>query len=151
MIEKNGDVFTTEATFIAHGCNVDGVMGAGVAATVRSRYPSIYEAYKYVCDTGRFKVGDCYALMASDGKVILNLATQDRPGPHARYEWVAEALMEAASEAEGMMPEQDSILIAMPEIGCGIGGLDWEQVQILVESTESSFDAVEFEVWHYQP
>lgn len=31
MIEKNGDIFTTDAKYIAHGVNTKGLMGAGIA------------------------------------------------------------------------------------------------------------------------
>ena len=43
-----GDVFAdiTKPTIIAHGCNTRGVMGAGIALTIKNKFPGAYKKYR---------------------------------------------------------------------------------------------------------
>lgn len=55
-------------------------------------------------------------------KWIFNLMTQPRPGPSAKVKYIVSALEKALWRAE----ESNLSAIAMPRIGAGLGGLDWE-------------------------
>ena len=47
MIEyKNGDLLNVTEGIILHGCNGQGVMGAGVAKAIKMKYPEAFTAYK---------------------------------------------------------------------------------------------------------
>lgn len=149
MIERNGDVFTTDAYYIGHGVNCTGVMGAGIAKTVREKFPQTYYEYKRVCETGTFRPGS-YFIYQEGGKGIVNLATQDKPGPDARYPWLFNVLYRFSKRAR--QPEKVAkfgAVCAIPELGCGIGGLDWEGVKKVIETVEFVVPGFEYEVWHY--
>ena len=46
MIEyRKGDLMAVSSGIIAHGCNAQGVMGSGVAALVKAKYPGAFEQY----------------------------------------------------------------------------------------------------------
>jgi O-acetyl-ADP-ribose deacetylase (regulator of RNase III) len=145
VIERDGDVFDTEATFIGHGVNTVGVMGAGIAKTIRDKYPETYKYYRDRCLTGALTPGHTLATV-EDSRIILNMATQDEPGANARYEWVLGCLLNVA---QGIKRASRQATIAIPEIGCGIGGLKWDRVKELIEFTERVYPEVTFEVWHY--
>lgn len=100
----------------AHGCNCKGFMGAGIAGLVRRRHPKVYDAYKDLCDREQFKPGSVFA-MKSNGRWVFNLGTQDHPGPNARLEYIYRSI----KTMMGMVPERTQI--AIPALGCGIGGL----------------------------
>lgn len=125
---RTGDIFTSDAQALAHGCNCQGVMGAGIATQFKARYPEMYWLYRAQCTKGVFTPGYYYAFKADNGKLILNLATQDYPGKHARYEWIESSLRAVLKD----FPELKSI--ALPRIGCGIGGLTWERVKAIIET-----------------
>lgn len=138
---RTGDLFTTEAPALAHGVNIRGVVG-GIAAQFAARYGQLEHDYDAHCFVGQFYPGDVYAW---DGlvplePVIYNLATQDLPGPRARIEWVAFALANMATD----MRARGITRVAMPRIGCGIGGLTWDQVEPFVNALA---DIVDVEVW----
>ncbi len=149
MIIKHGDVFTTDATYIGHGVNCVGLMGAGIAKTVREQFPQVYAEYKYLCDTKYLRPGAvfCYP---ENGKVIVNLATQDKPGPDARYNAVFCSLYSFSSMAS--KPEKiakNGNIIAIPQIGAGIGGLEWDKVEKIIQTIEYLIPEIVYEVWIY--
>ena len=150
MIKRTGDVFTTDAFWIGHGCNIDGVMGAGVAKTVREDYPINYEAYRKRCMSNDVSVGDAL-FVYENGKIIVNLMTQDRPGPRARYDWIFKATLNAASKimnTNSHWSDKPKVM-AIPMIGAGIGGLEWGKVETILRSVEILVPGFEFEVWKY--
>lgn len=148
MIIKQGDLFTTDAKFIAHGVNCVGVMGAGVAWSVRDRFPETYLAYNQRCKQGKLGPGGLFAHFEND-KFIVNLATQDQPGAHARYEWVFECFYKLSRKLS-TLSNNEKITVAIPQIGCGIGGLEWEPVRKIIEAVEAIYPDVEYEVWIYE-
>jgi O-acetyl-ADP-ribose deacetylase (regulator of RNase III) len=80
------DLFSTLDDYIAHGVNCIGVMGAGVARTIKEKYPKAYEDYVEFC-RGKNKPGLLGLVKASvqpDGKVILNCFTQEMYGRDGR-------------------------------------------------------------------
>src|SRR6516165_4247416 len=115
-----GDLFDSdcEAGALAHGCNCQGSMGAGVAKTFRSRYPVMYEEYRKRCKAQpkQFNLGDCWLWKADDQPWVFNLGTQERYWRgRASYEAIETALrsMRQQAEADGLST------IAMPRIGVG--------------------------------
>ena len=115
-----GDLFTCGIPAIAHGVNCSGVMGAGIAVQFRQRYPQMYESYRKRCLRGEMKPGDVMPWKHDDGTVIFNLATQALPGPFANPWMITAAIGRMITEA---YHDFGVTRIAMPMIGCGLGGL----------------------------
>lgn len=152
-----------------HGCNTRGVMGAGVAKSIRAKWPGVFDEYKErlnemrdflskVAPTTDFHLhilGWVVPYQTPDRKVIANIMTQPtygRSGKHARYMGIARGLneffrdnhwLEWAKQA-GFDPREKPI--AIPKIGCTNGGLSWSFVKILFEEHEEKFD-VNFRVY----
>lgn len=125
-----GDLFTTpDLDALAHGVNCKGAMGAGIAVEFKKRWPEMARKYRTQCygntRGGPLKPGGFYAWRSPDGLWILNLATQDKPGPFATLRWIESSL----TLALGQFNERT---IGLPRIGCGIGGLAWDQVRDLL-------------------
>lgn len=142
MIVKTGNLFDTDALFIGHGVNTRGLMGAGIAKEFRKRYPNNYDYYSYYCDKGLLKPGFVMPFHENE-VVIFNMATQDKPGKFARYEWVESCAADAVRIASAIADRPTKI--AVPAIGCGIGGLEWNRVGAILEASERY--GVEWEVW----
>jgi len=124
-----GDLLASDERFIAHGCNTMGAMHAGIADQIRKKYPLVFHAYKREL-SGRFVPG--YAQMVAVGpeRTVFNLATQDYTGPHARLEWVYLAFRNMAEICAVYNIQR----VAIPEIGCGLGGLSWSDVEMSILS-----------------
>jgi len=133
---RQGDLFTTEHKYILHGTNSKGVMGSGVAKTVRSKYPEAYERYTLWCLKG-FRLGSSLLVHCGD-KTIINAVTQQNYGKVAEQtgsnpvRYVSyDAVATVFEELETLIPNST---IAMPLIGCALGGGDWSVVSAIIES-----------------
>jgi O-acetyl-ADP-ribose deacetylase (regulator of RNase III) len=120
---------------IVHGCNLKGVMGAGIAKTISSEWPDILPPYKAACADGTFVLGSVLPFAAGDGLTVLNWGTQVAPGPDARLE----AVSAAAETSFQMAVDYGWTKIGIPQVGCGIGGLDWDVVSQEITDIASDF------------
>lgn len=125
------DALEFDAPAFAHGVNIMGLMGGGIAYQVAQKYPMVEPAYRNACKTRKLRIGGCFPVTTSRAGasyVIYNLATQVQPGPHGS--------LTAVDIAVGRMVEHalDNGIdhIAMPRIGCGIGGLRWQDVMFIL-------------------
>lgn len=130
---KQGDLFQAREIAIAHGCNTQGVMGAGVARLVRDLYPTVYNRYAASCYDGQFRVGTAQALWADPerdaaDRLVYNLGTQRHPGADATAWGIFLAFANMAEDARVRHIDD----IAIPRIGCGIGGLTWPTVEAAI-------------------
>lgn len=130
----SGDLFANRfaARALAHGCNCQGSMGAGIATGFRDRYPEMFEEYRRRCKATprEFNLGDAWLWKAQGKPWVFNLGTQEGV-------WRARASYEAIETALTSMREQadheDIPSIAIPRIGVGYGGLSWNRVRTIVE------------------
>lgn len=151
MIKRKGNLFDTSLTHIGHGVNTKGVMGAGIAKEFRDRFPENYRVYKEWCDKKLFDPGETIAYLDVDQTNVKtywvhNIASQDKPGANARYDWLESALWRSVE----IVVEKGETSIAIPLIGCGIGGLEWSRVEDILFTIEESVPYFDFEVWKYE-
>ena len=129
-----GDLFDNdyEAVALAHGCNCQGSMGAGIAKTFRERYPEMYEEYRERCkaEPRAFNLGDCWLWKADGRPWVFNLGTQEGYWrSRASYEAIEAALQKMREQADAVRIK----VVAMPRIGVGYGGLSWKKVRAIIE------------------
>lgn len=138
LTEIQGDLFAVPSLdALAHGVNCIGVMGAGIAAEFKRRWPPMFIAYREACLAGRLVPGSMFSERAG-GRWIYNLATQPRPGRCASLLWVESSLKAMTARAWHDRVKR----IGMPRLGCGLGGLDWRDVRPLVERAAQHVDIV---------
>lgn len=131
-----GNLFTSEAKAIGHGVNCKGAMGAGIAKLFRQEFPEMYEEYREICLRGELQPGEVFTWWDERKNVwVYNIASQNNLGADARLEWFEEAAFSALAHADLNGVEE----VAIPQIGCGIGGLDFSDVEPMLEKVERSF------------
>jgi len=139
---KKGDVTEATEQVIAHGVNCTGHFGSGVAGAIKRNHPYVREQYLSLSE---HILGTCQFVEYA-GRIWVNAHTQQDNGydgkQYADLTAVAYCLV---SIAEYM---RDNLLttIAMPKIGCGLGGLDWEQVEILVQNILEDYEVFIYEL-----
>lgn len=146
MIECTGNLFDSTAKHLGHGVNCRGKMGAGIAKQFRLRFSSMYWDYAAACEKGLLVPGDTWSYYSKyDDLWIHNIASQREPGPDAKYSWLYLGLLKAVRKVECLGDDR----LAIPEIGCGIGGLIWSDVKDVILEVEQNNPKVQIEVWHY--
>jgi O-acetyl-ADP-ribose deacetylase (regulator of RNase III) len=129
----SGDLFDNVhcAEALAHGCNCQGSMGAGIAVGFKDRYPAMSEVYRARCKAKprQFNLGDAWLWKADNQPWVFNLGTQEGYWrSRATYETIETALTNMLRQAEAGGIRR----IAMPRIGAGLGGLSWHKVKEVI-------------------
>lgn len=139
ITEIQGDLFADlkAGEAFAHGANCEGVMGAGVAKTVRAKFPNNYRIYKKHCDAGTFLPGDSLRV-SENNNTVFNLGTQYRKGADAKIENVRVSVKSMINDASVCNIKQ----IKTVRLGCGIGGLDWDDVKPVLEAIHSDIELI---------
>nr|WP_255525528.1 macro domain-containing protein [Mycolicibacterium sp. BK634] len=122
-------MFTHPAQALAHGVNCRGVAGAGVALLMKRRYPNAIQQYQILARRGDLLPGSALITPGGPGdRPIIHCASQDRPGPDAKVEWLRSSL-----DAGLSLASQHSITsVALPLIGGGIGGLEQAEAERVI-------------------
>lgn len=124
-MNKIFDDFNRGGFFLAHGCNCQGVMGAGFAKQVKQRYPNVFEQFKSL---KKPKPGEIQ--ITEEG--VINMFTQKFYGKKGRasIDWIQECV-----DTIDDVIEEPSVILA-PKIGCGLGGLKWKDVGPIFENSK---------------
>lgn len=138
MIEfrPSQDLFESNATILVNATNMVGVTGGGIALAFKQRYPAMFEEYVLRCREGLHKPGvnHYYAIPdENEGNklFICNLATKAHFRDPSEYCFVADGLR----DLRGIMQRLPSTAsVAIPRLGCGLGGLNWSVVCPLIVS-----------------
>lgn len=131
----SGDLLLSRAQAVAHGVAPKDPMKQGLARLLHEKFPSMHKDYHHWCDQVHPKPGEAWLWGGPDGVRVINLITQEggyghggRPG-RATVKHVRDALRALALIVEG----EGIRSLALPRLATGVGGLDWRDVQPIVE------------------
>lgn len=127
-----GDIFNSNAQTLINTVNCVGIMGKGIAAEFKKRYPEMFDDYAARCKKGEVKPGIPYlykssSLFAMEPQVI-NFPTKSDWRAASRVEDIEKGLKILVSKYKEWGVES----IAVPPLGCGNGQLLWETVGPLI-------------------
>jgi len=158
ILYTRGDIFESDAQVIVCPVNCVGAMGRGLALTFRERIPGLYEQFRDLCHRGLQPggvqsmggLGSGFGLQgaslemqsgdwdfpavdwAGTGKELWQqvwvLATKDHFKDPSKEAWVLEGL----KALRDLMQLRGTHSVALPAIGCGLGGLRWDLVRGLI-------------------
>ncbi len=131
------DIFTTGCPVLVNPVNLVGVMGKGLALEFKRRFPAMFTAYREACRTHALKIGQlqvyrCSAeerLAVPGVEIIINFPT--------KTDWRLPTLplyVEAGlDDLARMLAELRPASVALPALGCGLGGLSLAEVRPLFD------------------
>jgi O-acetyl-ADP-ribose deacetylase (regulator of RNase III) len=102
-------------------------MGKGLAASLKHRHPDMFKAYKRICDQGLLDIGKLWLWRSSD-QWVLNFPTKKHWRRPSTLEYIDAGLQKFADQYEVRGIRE----VAFPRLGCGNGGLSWDEVQPLM-------------------
>lgn len=100
-------------------------------------YPAMYLEYKKLCRENKFNPGSVFDYKYDKGH-IYNLGTQLSWRSNAKIAYIQDSLVSMFDLAVLEKVEK----IAMPAIGAGLGGLDWNIVKEVIETVSSRYSDV---------
>ena len=114
---------------IIHGCNCFHTMGAGVAKALADKYPQIIEIDESTSYGDKNKLGTASWVIIpktseSPPKLIINAYIQYRYGRDKKHLDLDALEKILAGLSKALKDEQ--FTVAMPFIGCGLAGGDWD-------------------------
>lgn len=130
-----GDIFESGADLLVCPVNcVPGVMGAGLALAFARRWPGLRRRHSTLARDGRLTVG-LAPIVGEVGRDFCLFPTKRHWRMPSRLDDVALGLdglrIELANHRA--MPRRRALdSIAIPALGCGLGGLDWADVRPLI-------------------
>lgn len=137
---KKGNLLECTETTIIHQVNCRGVMNSGVAKAIREAYPKVYTDYLEL-EASSTLLG-CVQYVEVDNKIIVNLFGQDNYRPrtvrHTSYDALEEGFRKIKRDLKGNL--------AIPKIGCGLGGGDWRIVSAIIETVFDDRDVIVYEL-----
>lgn len=139
IIYKRGNLIDATEFVISHGCNAQGVMGSGVARAIRNKWPEAYKAYKDHYDKHKLFPGEVIWAPTED-KLIANCITQCKYGRDGTRYTEYQAVRECMHEINKF--EYGEFGLAMPLIGAGLGGGDWDIIKDIIREEITNVNPV---------
>lgn len=120
-----------EADALVNPVNVVGVMGKGLALDFKRSYPAMFEAYARAARSGQLRMGrmDVHEVAPTGSRrYVINFPTKAHWRDKSRLGDIRDGLADLVSVSQRL----GLASIAVPALGCGLGGLAWPQVEPLV-------------------
>lgn len=123
-----GDIFESKAQALVNPVNCVGVMGAGLAKQFKEKFPEYFQSYAEFCKRGELKPSSVQAYVKLN-RVIFSFATKGHWKDKSKIEDIIRGARTLAHGCDRM----NIASIAIPKLGCGLGGLDWADVKPVIE------------------
>lgn len=125
------DIFAANCEAIVNPINCVGVMGGGLAKVFKNRYPDMFIEYEALCKRNGIKPGSLHVWRnpLNNPKWVVNFPTKDDWKNPSELKYISDGLVALRSFITGNKVKS----IAIPALGCGLGGLDWNVVKKIIE------------------
>lgn len=139
FISTSGNLLESAADVLVNAVNCKGVMGKGLAYSFKMRFPDMYADYVKNCRNGTLRIGTLHTYTEKD-KIIVNFPTKEDWRNPSKLEYIKIGL----DELKGFIEKNSFLAIAIPKLGCGLGGLRWEEVRkMIINKLESVSDKID--------
>ena len=138
---RSGDLLSDNSEALVNTVNTVGVMGKGVALQFRKAFPDNYRAYQRACRHNEVRPGSMFVFETGQmvgPRLLINFPTKEHWRGKARMEYIDAGLADLVH-----VLEQHRIRsVAIPPLGCGNGGLRWDEVRPRIEAALSPLKSV---------
>lgn len=143
-----GNLLQAKVDALVNTVNTVGVMGKGIALMFKEAFPENYKQYETACKVEEVRVGHMFVVERSElfgPKWIINFPTKKHWRHPTKMEWIIDGL----KDLHHLIGEKKIKSIAIPPLGCGNGGLDWEEVRGKIQDALADLEDVEIII--YEP
>ena len=146
MTFRQGNLLQAPAEALVNTVNTVGVMGKGIALMFKEAFPANFRAYEEACKRKEVRIGKMFVTenLALEGPHwLINFPSKKHWRQPSKLEWIVEGLQDLRRVIE----EKKIISIALPPLGCGNGGLDWNEVRPEIEKALGPLESVDVVVF----
>lgn len=147
--EKVGNIIEADAEALVNTVNIVGVMGKGVALQFKLAFPEMFIAYQKACKSREVHLGKMFVYVqpsiSGTDRIIINFPTKNHWRENSHIDYIKEGLKSLIQEIK----DRGIKSIAIPPLGCGMGGLNWGEVYPLIR--ESFHEIPDVRVIIYPP
>lgn len=145
---KTGNLLEAPTEALVNTVNCVGVMGKGIALQFKQAFPENFKLYAAACRADEVQPGQMF--ITETGQLhhpsyIINFPTKRHWRSRSRLEDVESGLVALVAEIKARNIQS----VAIPPLGCGNGGLEWDVVRPLIEAALSAVPDVD--IWLYEP
>lgn len=129
---KTGNLLKAPTEALVNTVNTVGVMGKGIALQFKKAFPDVFTAYREAVKQGEIVVGRVQVVPVKvvDGpQYVINFPTKQHWRSPSQLTWIEAGLVDLKKQ----LATHAITSVALPPLGCGNGGLDWDQVRALIE------------------
>jgi len=148
--EVTGDLLKANTEALVNTVNTEGVMGKGLALQFKKAYPEMFREYEKLCAQGRLQTGKMQVYVRDElnnPRYIINFPTKQQWREKTKLVYIREGLESLVAEVRA----RNIRSIALPALGTGLGGLDWNEVYPLIKAAFIQLPDVEVLVYPPQP
>jgi O-acetyl-ADP-ribose deacetylase (regulator of RNase III) len=149
MIEyKTGNLLQADVEALVNTVNTVGVMGKGIALQFKQAFPKNFNAYEKAAKRQEIIPGKMFIYETQQltyPHYIINFPTKRHWRDPARLEDIKIGLEDLIR----VIHAKNIRSIAIPPLGCGLGGLNWEEVHPLILAALEKVPKVN--AWVYPP
>lgn len=142
-----GDLLRADVEALVNTVNTVGVMGKGIALQFKQAFPDNYRAYEAACKRGDVELGKMFVFSRDtfdNPRIIINFPTKKHWRGKSRIKDIESGLRALIETVKDKRIRS----IAVPPLGCGNGGLDWNQVRPRIERAFSEIPDVSVQLFY---
>lgn len=139
-----GNIFESNCQALINTVNCEGKMGKGLAYQFKKKFPEMEQDYVKVCEHGELYPGKLH-IYQENKVLIINFPTKNKWREKSKIEYIINGLKNLKEE----IVKRDIKSVAIPPLGAGNGGLNWNEVKSEINRELLDMENVVFEV--YEP
>lgn len=127
-----GNLLEARVEALVNTVNAFGVMGKGIALMFKERFAENYRLYADACKARKVQIGKIFVTEVHEldsAHWIVNFPTKQHWSKPSQLPWIIEGL----KDLRRFIIENQIKSIAIPPLGAGNGGLEWESVREQIE------------------
>lgn len=150
MLEiKKGDILKSEVEALVNTVNCVGVMGRGIALQFKKAFPENFKQYEKACKNEQIVPGKMFIVDLGkmfNPRYIINFPTKRHWQANSQIQDIKDGLKSLVDDIKNYGIKS----IAIPPLGCGLGGLNWQEVYPLIEKSLGNLSE-EVKIYIYPP
>ncbi|UCH93332.1 MAG: macro domain-containing protein [Candidatus Aminicenantes bacterium] len=141
-----GDLLKADVDALVNTVNCVGVMGKGIALQFKLTFPENFNQYYQACRKNQVKIGKMFVVKCLTGvKYIINFPTKKHWKEKSNLEYIKRGLKNLVETIRDLKITS----IAIPPLGCGLGGLNWPEVKKVIFEELKILEHVD--IYLYEP